>query len=107
MSAHSPLPFRHEENSDEVLDGASRLVADVFGSDPGLQAANAKFIAQACNAFDGLIEVVARYEALEVKLVVTNEAWERSLPTLTQGIFDELIEIQTLRNVVLRKAGLR
>lgn len=51
------------------------------------------------------IEVLKGYEKWEAKLLLSNKAWdggfERPLPRLTQELFDELLELQTLRNEVL------
>ena len=54
------------------------------------------------------LEAVLRgYEKWEGELVLSQEAWRggmASLPTLTQSLFDRLIELQTQRNKALGEA---
>jgi len=52
------------------------------------------------------IEILKRYEQWEANLILSQEAWDGgllTLPKLTQELWDELLEIQTLRNEILKK----
>lgn len=64
-----------------------------------------KSIADALAARVAELEAVLRgYEKWEGDLVLSQEAWRggmAALPTLTQPLFDALIELQTQRNKVL------
>lgn len=48
-----------------------------------------------------LIEVLKRYETWEANLIMEDSCWEGSLPTLTNELYEELLEIQKLRNEAL------
>lgn len=65
--------------------------------------ANARLIAAAPE----LLEIAKRYELWEAKLLETSESWgsEDGLPQFTQELFDEWIELQTLRNLAIAKAN--
>ena len=54
---------------------------------------------------DELREVAERYEMWEYHLLEADAAWDTTdgLPHLTRALSDELIEIQTLRNKILRQ----
>lgn len=57
--------------------------------------------------FAELLEVARRYEAWEGKLILSEEAWRggvAELPTLTDELWDDLLEIQGLRNAAIAKA---
>jgi hypothetical protein len=57
-----------------------------------------------------LAAVAKRYEAWEARLILCDEAWSGGvapLPTLTDELWDELLEIQRDRNEAIGKAGLR
>jgi hypothetical protein len=51
-----------------------------------------------------LLAVAKRYEAWEAKLILCQKAWEQSVPTFTQALLDEWMEIQGERNAAVRKA---
>jgi hypothetical protein len=51
-----------------------------------------------------LLAVAKRYEAWEAKLILCQKAWEQSVPTFTQELLDEWMEIQAERNAAVRKA---
>jgi hypothetical protein len=56
--------------------------------------------------FNGLLDVAKGYEAWEAELIESEEAWghdEYATPVITQDLWDKLINLQTLRNEVLRK----
>lgn len=48
-----------------------------------------------------LINVLKKYEQWEANLIIEDSCWEGSLPTLTNKLYEELLEIQKLRNDVL------
>jgi hypothetical protein len=92
--------------------GIRHIIAEVAGApylcdDRGENTyANARLIAAAPE----LAAVAKRYEAWEARLILCDEAWSGGvapLPTLTEELWDELLEIQRDRNEALGKAGLR
>jgi len=48
-----------------------------------------------------LIDVLIRYEQWEANLIMEASCWEGGMPTLTTELFEELLEIQELRNKAL------
>ena len=48
-----------------------------------------------------LIDVLKRYEQWEANLIMEDSCWEGSTPTLTNELYEELLEIQELRNKAL------
>ena len=48
-----------------------------------------------------LINVLKKYEQWEANLIIEDSCWEGSMPTLTNKLYEELLEIQKLRNDVL------
>lgn len=48
-----------------------------------------------------LIDVLKRYEQWEANLIMEDSCWEGGMPTLTNGLYEELLEIQKLRNEAL------
>jgi hypothetical protein len=54
---------------------------------------------------DELLKISEMYEQWETNLINCEKAWETrsGLPTLTQELYDELIEIQNKRNAILKK----
>jgi len=53
-----------------------------------------------------LLAVVQAYEQWEADLILDQEAWrggEAELPTLTEPLWDRLLEIQQQRNAVIRQ----
>lgn len=51
--------------------------------------------------------VLRAYEAWEADLLMSDEAWAggmRDLPSLTQSLWDRLMEIQSMRNLALAAA---
>lgn len=50
------------------------------------------------------LTVLEAYEKWEADLLLRDEAWDESLPTIPQDLWDRLIEIQTMRNAVVREA---
>lgn len=73
---------------------------DINGEFPAK--ANARLIAAAPE----LLAVAQRYEAWEANLVLHGR-WEATgdgLPTLTEDLYDEMMELQALRNAAIAKA---
>ena len=67
-----------------------------------VELANARLIATAPE----LLAVAQRYEAWEANLVLHGR-WEATgdgLPTLTEDLYDEMMELQALRNAAIAKA---
>jgi hypothetical protein len=64
--------------------------------------ANARLIA----ASPDLLALAKAYEQWEADLIVCHEAWEggRALPEFTQSLWDRLLELQTMRNLAVKKA---
>lgn len=48
-----------------------------------------------------LIEVLKKYEQWEANLIMEDSCWEGAMPTLTEKLYEELLEIQKLRNEAL------
>lgn len=105
---HTPGPWEiHNRASTTVCLQSGRCVAacggwcdnrrnDVLDE----QQANARLIAAAPE----LLEFAHRIEKWEAKLLRCNAAWENSLPRFTQEIYDEWMELQSLRNGLIAKA---
>lgn len=53
-------------------------------------------------ARDAAIAALRAYETWEGNLVMSSDAWQGSLPMLTQKLYDELMACQEKRNAVLR-----
>ncbi len=73
---------------------------DAWKGDEQELAANALLV----SAAPDLLAVAKAYEAWEAD-VILNGDWSNATVRLTQAQHDALIEIQTLRNAALRKAG--
>ena len=48
-----------------------------------------------------LIDVLKRYETWEANLIMEDSCWGGGMPTLTNELYEELLEIQKLRNEAL------
>jgi hypothetical protein len=48
-----------------------------------------------------LIDVLKRYETWEANLIMEDSCWEGRMPTLTNELYEELLEVQKLRNEAL------
>ena len=56
-------------------------------------------------ALRDLYAVARAYERWEADLILDNDAWaDRELPTITQPLWDRLMDIQAVRNDAIRKA---
>jgi hypothetical protein len=101
VSEHTPGPWELHANA-EITKG-DRYIACV--GDPSFlprtsDLANALLIVAAPD----LLDVAKRYAEWHAKLVLSDAAWVRgSLPTLTQELCDELVDIQDLRNAAINK----
>lgn len=51
--------------------------------------------------YDKCIEVLERYENWEANLIMDENCWEDETPKLSNKLYEELLEIQNLRNEVL------
>jgi hypothetical protein len=109
----TPGPWTIEETDAEDqnewivgTDGESIVMVSHDIMDDEEVLANARLIAAAPD----LAAVAKRYEAWEARLILCDEAWSGGvapLPTLTEELWDELLEIQRDRNEAIGKAGLR
>ena len=54
-----------------------------------------------------LLAVVLAYEAWEAKLILDDRSWhaDNGIPQMTEEQFDQLLEIQNMRNAAKTKAG--
>ena len=50
-----------------------------------------------------LAEVLKDYERWEASLILSNEAWQNSLPTFTQELYDRWMVLQNRRNEALAR----
>jgi hypothetical protein len=48
-----------------------------------------------------MVDVLKRYEQWEANLIMEDSCWEGSMPTLTPELYEDLLEIQKLRNKAL------
>jgi uncharacterized protein YwgA len=48
-----------------------------------------------------LIEVLKRYEQWEANMILEPKCWKNAYPELTEELYEELMEIQELRNKAL------
>ena len=48
-----------------------------------------------------LIDVLKRYEQWEANMILEPKCWEKAYPELTEELYEELMEIQELRNKAL------
>jgi len=78
-------------------------IAAVSGDDDEQAVANAKLVAAAPD----ILAVVRAYERWEADLVLDGEAWDcgRAFPRFTAKLWDRFLELQTMRNDAVRKAG--
>lgn len=113
---HTPGPFRTHQGDEDgpdrwcvVVDGPKPwLVATIENGAPGdtleTEGANARLFAAAPDLF----ALAKAYERWEADVLLSEEAWQGNtapLPTLTQPLWDRLIELQTMRNAAVRKAA--
>jgi hypothetical protein len=106
LKAHTPGPWVFEgtrlmaPNAKTEWEDAV-CVVDVHGAMSGNTAADSRLIAAAPD----LLEVAKAYERWEADLILDADAWRgRDLPTISQAIWDRLIEIQALRNAAIARA---
>ncbi len=107
MSGHSPGPWSitYEGVWAKSPWNATVRIATISHPSPmnGIDGvANARLIAAAPD----LLALAQRYEAWEANLVAHGR-WEATgdgLPTLTDGLYDELMELQALRNAAIEAA---
>ena len=80
------------------------LLAVIENGAPGdtlkTEQANAALI----SAAPELLELAKKYEAWEAKVILCDRCWDKSPMQLTQELYDEMIELQTLRNAAVKKA---
>jgi hypothetical protein len=92
-----------------ILDADTLGVAHVlsFEEMPERGQETADLIVRAVNAHDGLLALALAQERWEADLILSNEAWQggaRVLPEITEELWDGLMELQRLRNAIIRKA---
>jgi hypothetical protein len=92
-----------------ILDADTLGVAHVLSfeelPEQGKEAAD--LIVRAVNAHDELLAFAKAHERWEADLVTSNEAWKfgaRALPEITEHLWDGLMELQRMRNAIVRKA---
>jgi hypothetical protein len=90
-------------------DKSIKIVSGDAGFDPKEIDFRVKSKAEASALMTAVLEaraVLAAYEQWEADLIMSSEAWEgfAALPTIPQDLWDRLIEIQGMRNKVLRKS---
>lgn len=101
--SHTPGEWEASRDGCEVTTPARLVCRTGFVFYDAENKANAKLIAAAPT----LLEVARAYERWEGDLVNSQDAWGAgfaTLPTLTQPLFDRLLEIQTMRNAAISKA---
>lgn len=87
----------------EIICRVTANVPSIRITHKGEPNANACLIAAAPE----LKEVAEAYERWEADLILCGKAWNHglaTLPTITQPLWDRLIEIQAMRNAALQKA---
>lgn len=102
--------LRHDDYRLDVFPGAVGSVweADEHGGHtglPGCVETTAEY-ARLFAAAPDLLAVAQAYEQWEADLALSQEAWSGGLaplPTLTQALFDRLLEIQAMRKAAIKR----
>jgi len=100
-------PYIVKDDEGDIFSGGDWYIYPPLGESGPVALASSQANAHLIVAAPDLLTVAKRYEAWEAKLIRADDAWnsENGLPALNQELYDELMEIQTLRNTALEKAG--
>lgn len=116
MGEHATTPYKvvFEDGFGDLAiaseDRPGLVIAKILRDLDGKGEVNAEFIVRACNSHEELLKVAKAYESWEAMLIVYDTAWRdpngepRDLPRIPQTLWDQLIEIQNMRNAAIVRA---